>query len=136
MSVVYVVVLTYVRPLEAIDEQIPAHVEWLKQGYADGVFLASGRRIPRTGGVILAKSDSLEQLQVRLNQDPFQKLGLAHADIIPFDASMTAPALQGLQLSLHVNTASSSMLIELVVPSAFLYLFYTPACDINDIFTP
>ncbi|WP_291969289.1 YciI family protein [Candidatus Symbiopectobacterium sp.] len=96
MSVVYVVVLTYVQPLEAIDEQIPAHVEWLKQGYADGVFLASGRRMPHTGGVILAKSDSLEQLQVRLSQDPFQKLGLARADIIPFDASMTAPALQGL----------------------------------------
>ncbi|MBG6241176.1 MAG: hypothetical protein EKE20_04025 [Candidatus Symbiopectobacterium sp. Dall1.0] len=96
MSVVYVVVLAYVQPLEAIDEQIPAHVEWLKQGYADGVFLASGRRMPRTGGVILAKSDSLEQLQVRLSQDPFQKLGLARADIIPFDASMTVPALQGL----------------------------------------
>lgn len=96
MSVIYVVVLTYVRPLEEIDEQIPAHVEWLKRGYADGVFIASGRRIPRTGGVILAKSDNLEQLQARLSQDPFQQYGLASADVIPFDASMTSLPLQGL----------------------------------------
>lgn len=34
MSVRYRVVLTYVQPLEAIDAQITAHVEWLKQGYA------------------------------------------------------------------------------------------------------
>ena len=96
MSVIYVVVLTYVRPLEEIDEQIPAHVEWLKRGYADGVFIASCRRIPRTGGVILAKSDNLEQLQARLSQDPFQQYGLASADVIPFDASMTSLPLQGL----------------------------------------
>lgn len=62
MSTIYVVVLTYIKPLEEIDNAIPAHVEWLKKCYADGLFLASGRRIPRTGGVILAKCDSREIL--------------------------------------------------------------------------
>lgn len=96
MSIIYVVVLTYIKPLEEVDSQIPAHVEWLKQGYADGVFLASGRRIPRNGGVILAKSDSLESLEERLSQDPFQKLKIAKAEIIPFDASMKAPLLENI----------------------------------------
>ena len=63
---------------------------------ADGLFLASGRRIPRTGGVILAKCDSRETLQARLSQDPFQQLGLARTEIIPFEASMASPALQSL----------------------------------------
>ncbi len=58
MSTLYVVVLTYIKPLEEVDDAIPAHVEWLKKGYADGLFLASGRRLPRTGGVILAKCAS------------------------------------------------------------------------------
>ncbi len=58
--------------------------------------LASGRRIPRTGGVILAKCDSRETLQARLSQDPFQQLGLARTEIIPFEASMASPALQSL----------------------------------------
>lgn len=66
-----------------------------QKGYADGLFLASGRRIPRTGGVILAKCDSRETLQARLSQDPFQQ-GLARTEIIPFEASMASPALQSL----------------------------------------
>ena len=93
MSTIYVVVLTYIKPLEEVDRAIP---EWLKKGYADGLFLASGRRIPRTGGVILAKCDSRETLQARLSQDPFQQLGLARTEIIPFEASMASPALQSL----------------------------------------
>ena len=92
MSTIYVVVLTYIKPLEEVDRAIPAHIEWLKKGYADGLFLASGR----TGGVILAKCDSRETLQARLSQDPFQQLGLARTEIIPFEASMASPALQSL----------------------------------------
>ncbi len=52
------------------------------KGYADGLFLASGRRIPRTGGVILAKCDSRETRQARLSQDPFQQLALARTEIM------------------------------------------------------
>lgn len=96
MSIIYVVVLTYVKPLEEVDAQILAHVEWLKKGYADGVFLASGRRVPRNGGVILAKCDSLESLEERLSQDPFQKLNIAKVDIIPFEASMKAQFLENM----------------------------------------
>lgn len=42
MSVLCVVVLTYVKPLHEIDAQLPAHVEWLKKGYADGLFWLPG----------------------------------------------------------------------------------------------
>jgi len=94
MSTIYVAVLTYVRPVEEIDAQMQAHVAWLRKGYEDGVFLASGRRIPRTGGVILARGDSLEAIESRLSEDPFQRLGLAKVEIIPFQASMTAEALK------------------------------------------
>ena len=34
MSTIYVVVLTYIKPLEEVDRAIPAHIEWLKKGYA------------------------------------------------------------------------------------------------------
>ena len=40
MSTIYVVVLTYIKPLEEVDRAIPAHIEWLKKGYADAVFPA------------------------------------------------------------------------------------------------
>ncbi|MGC6203889.1 YciI family protein [Citrobacter werkmanii] len=96
MSTVYVVVLTYIKSLEEVDTQIPAHVEWLKKGYPDGVFLASGRRIPRNGGIILAKCDSLESLEERLSQDPFQKLNIATTEIFPFEASMRTNLLESI----------------------------------------
>lgn len=93
MSIIYVVVLTYIKPLDEVDFQMTEHVEWLKQGYADGVFIASGRRIPRDGGVILAKSDNIETLKALLSQDPFQKLNIAKAEIIPFEVTMKAQLL-------------------------------------------
>ncbi|WHP79599.1 YciI family protein [Edwardsiella anguillarum] len=96
MSVIYVVVLTYSKPLSEIDAQMAAHIEWLNQGYDEGVFLTSGRRIPRSGGVILARSDTLEALQARLQRDPFQQHGLVATKIIPFEASRCADTIQGL----------------------------------------
>ncbi len=96
MSTIYVVVLTYIKPLEEVDRAIPAHRMAQKRLCRRPLSLASGRRIPRTGGVILAKCDSRETLQARLSQDPFQLLGLARTEIIPFEASMASPALQSL----------------------------------------
>ncbi|HFK7268415.1 TPA: YciI family protein [Enterobacter asburiae] len=94
MSTVYIVILTYIKPLDEIDAVIPAHVEWLKKGYAEGIFLASGRRIPRNGGVILAKCESLTSLEERLREDPFQTLKLATVEIIPFEPSMKTELLE------------------------------------------
>ncbi len=33
MSTVYIVILTYIKPLEEIDAAIHAHVEWLKRAF-------------------------------------------------------------------------------------------------------
>lgn len=93
MSTVYIVILTYIKPLEEVDAAIPAHVEWLKKGYEEGIFLASGRRIPRNGGVILAKCESLASLEESLRQDPFQVLKLATSESIPFEPSMKTELL-------------------------------------------
>lgn len=96
MSTIYVAILTYVRPLDEIDAHLAEHAEWLKAGYRDGVFLASGRRVPRTGGIILAKAQSPAEIEERLRLDPFQKLGLATVEVLPFEPSMAAPMLEGL----------------------------------------
>ena len=96
MAITYIVVLTYVKSLKEVDEQIPAHIEWLKKGYSEGIFLASGRRVPRNGGVIIAQCNDIHVLEQRLSQDPFQKMGIAESVIIPFEASMTSEALQNI----------------------------------------
>lgn len=38
MSTIYVVVLTYIKPLEEVDRAIPAHIEWLKKAMPTASF--------------------------------------------------------------------------------------------------
>ncbi|WP_047238208.1 YciI family protein [Chromobacterium subtsugae] len=92
----YVVSLSYTAPLSDIDALLPAHVAWLNQAYADGLFLASGRKVPRSGGVILARGERAA-LEARLADDPFAKAGVARYDITEFVPSMTAAGLEGLK---------------------------------------
>ncbi|MHA7001334.1 YciI family protein [Aeromonas schubertii] len=93
----FVVTLTYVKPIAVIDELIPAHVEWLKAHYAAGHFLASGRRVPRSGGVILANGLTREALDQVLAGDPFWQAGAAEYEVTEFVPSMTAPQLDSLR---------------------------------------
>jgi uncharacterized protein YciI len=93
---VFVVILTYTKPLDLVDSHLEAHVEFLKKSYEENVFIASGRQVPRTGGVILARAASMEALQQVLSNDPFYKNGVADYRIIEFTASMAAPEFQGL----------------------------------------
>ncbi|MER9403006.1 YciI family protein [Mesorhizobium caraganae] len=88
----FVVSLTYKVPLAEIDRLAPAHMEWLKACYAEGVFVASGPKKPRTGGVIIARC-SRDVLDARLAADPFAKAGAADHDVTEFMAKMTAAAL-------------------------------------------
>jgi uncharacterized protein YciI len=93
----FIVTLTYLKPVEEIDALMPGHVAWLDKGYADGLFLASGRRIPRTGGVILARSGSEAALADYLGCDPFAIHGAARFDVVEFAATKTAPGLEALK---------------------------------------
>lgn len=90
----FVAVLTYVAPIEQIDAAGKDHVAWLQRGYDQGVFLASGRRVPRTGGIILASAASVEEVEAWMRQDPFQSRGLATAEIYPFEANMTSDGMK------------------------------------------
>ena len=96
VSPMFVVLLTYTKPLEAVDALVPAHREFLQQMYQAGIFLLSGRKEPRDGGVILAHAPSLQELQVALAEDPFQIHGVATYQVIQFVPTMAAADLQSL----------------------------------------
>jgi len=93
----FIVTLTYLKPVEEIDALMHDHVEWLKKGYAEGLFIASGRRVPRTGGVILARSGDEQALRACLARDPFVVHGAVRVDVVEFTASMTAPGAEVLK---------------------------------------
>ena len=90
----FVVRLTYERPLADVDALLPAHRQYLEAMYGAGIFLLSGRTEPRDGGVILACAATLAELQSALALDPFQ--AVASYTVIEFLPSMAAPPLASL----------------------------------------
>jgi uncharacterized protein YciI len=93
---VFVLLLTYVKPLEEVDALMRRHVAWLDEHYEAGRFLVSGRRMPRTGGVIVARGDSREEIEAIAASDPFVAGGVATVEVVQFRASQVAAELQGL----------------------------------------
>ena len=85
----FVVLLTYQKALAEIDRLMKEHVRFLQQQYDAGLFVASGRQVPRKGGVILARRIDREGLEAILASDPFVRDGAARFDIIEFTPSQT-----------------------------------------------
>ncbi|WP_086480268.1 YciI family protein [Oceanospirillum sanctuarii] len=77
----FIISLSYQVPLDEVDRFIPEHIEYLNEQYSKGHFILSGRKEPRTGGVIIAKVDSREMLNDILAQDPFHREGLASYEV-------------------------------------------------------
>lgn len=86
----FVIELNYTVDLTEIDAHMREHVRFLKKYYASGHFIASGRKIPRDGGIILAVGTSRERIQAIIEEDPFHAHGLADVRIVEFRVSQRA----------------------------------------------
>ncbi|MFE6933156.1 YciI family protein [Streptomyces sp. NPDC057699] len=89
----FVLELTYTAPVERVDALMTEHVAWLDAQYAAGVFIASGRKNPRDGGVILAVGDDRAGIERIAASDPFATHGLCAYRITEFVATKTSDAL-------------------------------------------
>lgn len=92
----FILSLTYVKPTEAADTVMAPHMDWVKQGYDSGLFLASGRKVPRTGGVILAKGERAE-IEAFVAADPFTVHGIADYDITEVTLTTVIEGLEKLK---------------------------------------
>jgi uncharacterized protein YciI len=92
----FIIDLTYIRPLKEIDAHMTPHVKFLQKYYQKNMFVASGRKVPRTGGIILALADSKEEVEQIISEDPFHIHKLADFTITEFNASQFHPALKNI----------------------------------------
>jgi uncharacterized protein YciI len=92
----FVITLTYKVPLEVVDQHRPAHIEWLKGLFADGLLVVSGRQNPAVGGVLIAKG-ARDVVEAAIKGDPYNINGLADYVVTEFVASMAAPGLESLK---------------------------------------
>ncbi len=90
-TTLYVMLLTYTRPLDEVNAHLEGHRAYLRRMYAAGHFIVSGPRVPPGGGVILARAASEENARALTREDPFSQLGFATYEVIAFDALWSAP---------------------------------------------
>lgn len=88
-----IVSLEYIKGLPEVEACLPEHIAYLERYYKKGVFLMSGRKKPRTGGIILVKADHREQVERLIREDPFHREGVAEYQIIEFVPTKTAEDL-------------------------------------------
>lgn len=86
----FIVDLTYKVELIEVEIYLEKHILFLEEQYSNGVFIASGRKVPRTGGIILSNLKSRKELMRILEKDPFKINNLADYRITEFIPSMTS----------------------------------------------
>jgi uncharacterized protein YciI len=91
--IMFILELNYTAPLDAVDAVLEEHVAWLDVYYEKGVFLASGRKNPRDGGVTIAVAVDRAQIEEIIAGDPFVAAGVCTYRVTEFTATKTAPAL-------------------------------------------
>ena len=90
----FIIDLNYIVPLGELDAHMADHVEFLRKYYRKNMFVASGRKVPRTGGIILALAGSKTDVEAIMREDPFCIHKLAEFTITEFLTSQFHPDLK------------------------------------------
>lgn len=92
----FILNLTYQKSLDEVTAALPAHNKYLEKYYASTNFICSGRKNPRTGGIILAKFASLKEAQLAIKDDPFYQKKIASYEITEFCPTKANDAFQSI----------------------------------------
>lgn len=78
-----IIELTYKKPMQYVESALEGHKRFLKKYYEAGLFIASGPKHPRDGGIILAHGDKNEMEKI-ITEDPFYQNSIAEYKITVF----------------------------------------------------
>ena len=86
MITLIIINITYKCNLKDIEESLEEHRKFLDKYYALNKFICSGRKNPRTGGIILFNGTK-EECEIIIKEDPFYMKDLANYELIEFIVS-------------------------------------------------
>lgn len=89
----HVLTLTYLQPLDVIDQTRPAHLEWLGNEVTAGRILLAGRVEAQTGAVLVTGDISVEDADGLIAADPYQQAGVVRYDRVSFNGAFRAASL-------------------------------------------
>ncbi len=86
--------IEYLVPTDQLDPIVNDHRAFLQKGYDQGILLLSGPKVPRTGGILIARSNNIESLQAFFENDPYQINHLARYEFFEFNPVKFAPIIK------------------------------------------
>lgn len=89
----FLIEITYTVPFSTLEAVVPEHRAFLQMGYDQGWLLLSGPMNPRTGGIVIARAPSQEDLQYFFSGDPYALRGFASYRFVEFDPVKYQPFL-------------------------------------------
>jgi uncharacterized protein YciI len=92
----FVLIARYTKPAEEVDRLLDGHRAWIKRHMEAGTILLTARQVPLTGGLILARGESPEEIWEMVREDPFHSSGSAQYEVLQFQPVRAAPGLEAL----------------------------------------
>jgi uncharacterized protein YciI len=92
----FIIDIRYTAPLEEVDKHIDGHVAYLQKYIENNTFIVTGRKVPRTGGILIANAGSKEEVEKIITEDPFYQHKVAEMTITEFLHARHNPALDSL----------------------------------------
>lgn len=68
---------------------LAGHNAWISRGFDDGIFLLVGSLAAGAGGTILAHGATIEEIDARVQADPFVAEGVVRAEILSLSPGRT-----------------------------------------------
>ena len=90
----FIVLLKFSKNRGKASQLIGAHNEWIKKGFEDGVFLLVGSLKPGLGGAVVAHNISREEIERRIQTDPFVAEDVVSAEVLEIDPARATKPLE------------------------------------------
>ncbi len=94
IPVMFAVHSVYRKPIEEVDQYLPAHRAFLQNLYKKGVTICSGPQVPRNGGFILMRAASKTEAMEIMKNDPYVINGVAEYSVIEFEVRSFAEGFE------------------------------------------
>ena len=89
----FVINISYKVPFEKIEPYFEAHIKFVRKYVEKEIFFLTGKKIPRSGGLIISNAGDKDTLLKILSEDPFWEFDLADFGIQEIQLSQVSERL-------------------------------------------
>ena len=83
----FIIFLKFTGKKPNAGQFMESHNQWLKQGFDNGTFILAGSLQPNRGGAILAHNLSMNEIEAKVQADPFVVENIVDAEIFEVSPS-------------------------------------------------